>query len=323
MTISCLVWLLLAVVHLQFMLKSNLRIVFFGTPDFAAFSLEKIVNSGFDVVGVVTAIDKPAGRGQKIAESAVKRKANELGLKVLQPANLKSEDFMSELESLKPDLGVVIAFRMLPEKVWSFPNLGTINLHGSLLPQYRGAAPIHHAIINGETATGLTTFFLKHEIDTGDIIAKTELLIGENETVGELHDRMMIEGADLIAHTLDLISDGHYQTYPQDFSADLKLAPKLNREFAELDFKLSLQDFHNKVRGLSPFPGAWIQSQWGDMKILSGEKMDLPVTDLVKTIAIQSRQLIVFLHDGCYKVNQMQLPGKPKMTATEFINGLK
>ena len=305
------------------MTQSNLRIVFFGTPDFAAFSLEKIVKSGFHVVGVVTAIDKPAGRGQKIAESAVKCKANELGLKILQPANLKSEDFMNELESLNPNLGVVIAFRMLPEKVWSFPTLGTINLHGSLLPQYRGAAPIHHAIINGETNTGLTTFFLKHEIDTGDIIAKAELSIGENESLGELHDRMMIEGADLIAHTLDLISDGNYQTTPQDFSEELKSAPKLNRDFAELHLQLSLNDFHNKVRGLNPFPGAWIKSEWGDMKILSGEKMELSLPDLRNCIVIESRQLVICLHDGCYKVNQMQLPGKPKMTSVEFINGLK
>ena len=192
-----------------------------------------------------------------------------------------------------------------------------------MLPQYRGAAPVHHAIINGETSTGLTTFFLKHEIDTGDIIAKTELAIGKNETVGELHDRMMIEGADLIAHTLDLISDGNYQTTPQDFSEELKLAPKLNRDFAELDLQLSLNDFHNKVRGLNPFPGAWIKSEWGDMKILSGEKMELSLPDLRNCIVIESRQLVICLHDGCYKVNQMQLPSKPKMTSVEFINGLK
>lgn len=315
--------MLLAVVHLYLMGQSNLRIVFFGTPDFAACSLEKIVNSGYNVVGVITAMDKPAGRGQKVAESAVKRKANELGLKILQPANLKSEDFMNELESLNPNLGVVIAFRMLPEKVWSFPTFGTINLHGSLLPQYRGAAPIHHAIINGEITTGLTTFFLKHEIDTGDIIAKTALSIGENESVGELHDRMMVEGAELIAHSLKMVYDGDCHTTPQDFSAELKTAPKLHREFAELDLDLSLHDFHNKVRGLSPFPGAWIQSQWGDMKILSGEKLGLLGPFLQTSISIESRQLIICLHDGYYKVTQMQLPGKPKMMATEFIHGLK
>jgi methionyl-tRNA formyltransferase len=305
------------------MTQSNLRIVFFGTPDFAAYSLEKIVKSGFQVVGVVTAIDKPAGRGQKITESAVKRKANELGLKLLQPSNLKSDDFMGELQSLNPNIGVVIAFRMLPEKVWSFPALGTINLHGSLLPQYRGAAPIHHAIINGETVTGLTTFFLKHEIDTGDIIAKKELAIGENETLGELHDRMMVDGGDLMIKTLELISTDKYQTTPQDFSSELKLAPKLNRQFAELSLDLSLHDFHNKVRGLSPFPGAWIQSQWGDLKIFNGEKSDFKSSGLKKGFHIESRNLLVVLHDGCYKINELQLPGKPKISANDFINGLK
>lgn len=315
--------MLWAVVHLWFMTQSNLRIVFFGTPDFAAYSLEKIVNSGFQVVGVVTAIDKPAGRGQKITESAVKRKASELGLKLLQPANLKSDDFMRELQALNPNIGVVIAFRMLPEKVWSFPTLGTINLHGSLLPQYRGAAPIHHAIINGETVTGLTTFFLKHEIDTGDIIAKKELAIGENETLGELHDRMMVEGGDLMIKTLKLISMGNYHTTAQDFSSELKLAPKLNREFAELNLDLSLHEFHNKVRGLSPFPGAWIRSQWGDMKIFNGEKSEFKSSGLTKGFHIESRKLLVVLRDGCYKINVLQIPGKPKIAANDFINGLK
>jgi methionyl-tRNA formyltransferase len=305
------------------MAQPKLRIVFFGTPDFAAYSLEKIVRSGFDVVGVVTAIDKPAGRGQKISESAVKQKAIELGLKVYQPVNLKSEEFHNQLQELNPDLGVVIAFRMLPERVWSFPPLGTINLHGSLLPQYRGAAPIHHAIINGEKTTGLTTFFLKHEIDTGDIIAKTTLSIGENETVGELHDRMMVEGADLMVQTLELISSGEYKTTAQDFSEELKSAPKLNREFAELSLELNLNDFHNKVRGLSPFPGAWIKSQWGDMKIFQGEKLSEHAVSESKSITLESRQLLICLSDGCYKVLKMQLPGKPKMTSTEFINGLK
>ena len=305
------------------MAQPKLRIVFFGTPDFAAYSLEKIVRSGFDVVGVVTAIDKPAGRGQKISESAVKQKAIELGLKVYQPVNLKSEEFHNQLQELNPDLGVVIAFRMLPERVWSFPPLGTINLHGSLLPQYRGAAPIHHAIINGEKTTGLTTFFLKHEIDTGDIIAKTTLSIEENETVGELHDRMMVEGADLMAQTLELISNGEYKTTAQDFSEELKSAPKLNREFAELSLELNLNDFHNKVRGLSPFPGAWIKSQWGDMKIFQGEKLSEHALSESKSITLESRQLLIGLSDGCYKVLKMQLPGKPKMTSAEFINGLK
>ena len=274
----------MAVVHLYSMGQSNLRIVFFGTPDFAAFSLEKIVNSGYNVVGVITAMDKPAGRGQKVAESAVKRKANELGLKILQPANLKSEDFMNELESLNPNLGVVIAFRMLPEKVWSFPTLGTINLHGSLLPQYRGAAPIHHAIINGEITTGLTTFFLKHEIDTGDIIAKTELSIGENESVGELHDRMMVEGAGLIAHSLKMVSDGDCHTTPQDFSAELKTAPKLHRKNIKADLDHKSRSVKAQMRRADRLGSKTVlvigekevQEQSGQLKLLStGETLSV------------------------------------------------
>ena len=305
------------------MAQSKLRIIFFGTPEFAAHSLEKMVLRGFDVVGVVTAIDKPAGRGQKISESAVKQKAKALGLRILQPSNLKSEEFALELQSLKPDLGVVIAFRMLPESVWSFPKLGTINLHGSLLPQYRGAAPIHHAIINGEKITGLTTFFLKHEIDTGDIIKTVSLTIGENETLGDLHDRMMEKGAELMVDTLQLITTGHYQTTPQVFHDTLKPAPKLNREFAEMKLDSSLDDFHNKVRGLSPFPGAWIKSPWGEMKIYLGEKLSNLAEDPTPSIKIQSKQLLICLKDGQYRVIQMQLAGKPRMSASDFINGLK
>lgn len=257
------------------MSTKKLRILFFGTPDFAATSLKAMVENGFDVVGVVTAVDKPAGRGQKIQESAVKTVALSLGLPVFQPNNLKSDGFYQSMCDLRIDLGVVIAFRMLPERIWSLPQLGTINLHGSLLPQYRGAAPIHHAIINGESKTGVTTFFLKHEIDTGDIISSDTLIIGEDETVGELHDRMMVVGANLMVQTLAMIQNNKQSSTPQVFNSTLKTAPKLNRVFCKLDFGMDLHSFHNKVRGLSPIPCAWLETEFGDMKIYRGAKHDV------------------------------------------------
>ena len=203
-----------------------LRIIFFGTPDFASASLEAMVAAGLNVVCVVTAVDKPAGRGQKITESSVKKTALALKIPILQPANLKSVEFTESMRAFQPDLGVVIAFRMLPQIVWSMPKLGTINLHGSLLPNYRGAAPIHHAIINGETKTGVTTFFLKHEIDTGDIISSAEISVGEEETVGELHDRMMVIGATLMVDTLQKNPAQRVQVASTTQHSQHKVCPK-------------------------------------------------------------------------------------------------
>lgn len=304
------------------MYTSPMRILFFGTPDFAATSLKEIVNAGFLVVGVVTAADKPAGRGQKISQSAVKKTAKDLGLTLFQPEKLRDPHFISAIGALKIDLGVVIAFRMLPEIVWNLPRLGTINLHGSLLPQYRGAAPIHHAIINGETYTGVTTFFLKHEIDTGDTITNCEMLIGENENVGQVHDRMMILGAELMVKTLHLINQDSTNPRPQVFHNSLKLAPKLNRAFCELNAEMSLVDFHNKVRGLSPLPGAWIKSPMGEMKILSGQ-IHSRGQEADKGLRIVDKRLFIFLADGCYEILDLQIPGKSKTNAKDFVNGIK
>lgn len=304
------------------MSDKKLRILFSGTPDFAATSLIAMVKKGFEIVGVVTAVDKPAGRGQKIQESAVKTVALSLGLPVFQPTNLKSDGFYQSMCDLRIDLGVVIAFRMLPERIWSLPRLGTINLHGSLLPQYRGAAPIHHAVINGESKTGVTTFFLKHEIDTGDIISSDTLMIGEDETVGELHDRMMIVGAELMVNTLELIENDKQSSMPQIYDSTLKMAPKLNRAFCKLDLGMDLHSFHNKVRGLSPIPCAWIETQFGDMKIYRGMKHDVKIPSPEK-VFIYNKKLWIDLIDGTYEILELQLPGKPKMASRDFVNGLK
>lgn len=300
-----------------------LRIIFFGTPDFASASLEAIVAAGLNVVCVVTAADKPAGRSQKISESAVKKMALALKIPILQPPNLKALEFIETMSKYQPDLGVVIAFRMLPEVVWSMPRMGTINLHGSLLPNYRGAAPIHHAIINGESITGVTTFFLKHEIDTGDIISSTEITVSEEETFGELHDRMMVIGATLMVDTLRKIQNNEHQSHPQPNISVVKSAPKLNRDFCELNFDLSQQAFHNKLRGLSPSPGAWMKTTFGDMKLFQGRRLEKSNSKQAMGIEIYRKKLIVHLHDGDYEILELQPAGKPKMLAKDFINGLK
>ena len=234
-----------------------MRIVFFGTPEFASTSLKAIVKEGFEVVGVVTAPDKKAGRGRKLQSSHVKETATSLNIPVAQPTNLKSEDFQEQLQQWSPDLGVVIAFRMLPERVWSFPTLGTVNLHGSLLPAYRGAAPIHHAVINGAKRTGVTSFFLKHEIDTGDLILSDVIDIPEDMNTGELHDQLMNLGAQTMIKTLSLIMEfgkNTPTTAQGEITDSTPIAPKLNREFCELDSNQHSQDVYNKIRGLSPFP---------------------------------------------------------------------
>ena len=303
-----------------------MRILFFGTPEFAAVSLKAIVHAGFDVVAVVTAPDKPAGRGQKLKCSEVKEAALDLNIPVLQPTNLKSEDFAEQLTVINPDLGVVIAFRMLPESVWSLPKLGTVNLHGSLLPDYRGAAPIQHAIINGETQTGVSTFFLKHEIDTGNIIDQAILSIGENENAGSLHDRMMLLGAEVMVNTISKINQFGAQTpsTPQS-NLSTKFAPKIHRDFCELTNTLSTKDAFNKIRGLSPYPGAWIQSPWGDMKIFEAQPIELEIESIPSEafVLIHNRQILLKCSDGFLQLNTIQLPGKPRMKSLDFINGLK
>ena len=301
-----------------------MKIVFFGTPDFAATSLKHIYNQGFEIVGVVTAPDKPAGRGQKTQMSAVKIAAQHLNLPLSQPTNLKSESFQNQLKEWNPDLGVVIAFRMLPESVWNFPSLGTVNLHASLLPDYRGAAPIQHAIINGESFTGVSTFFLKHAIDTGDIIDQLKVEIPNSMNAGSLHDELMIRGSELMVKTLHKIEEFglNTPTTPQNNKGlSNKLAPKIHREFCEIHLETNTIDAYNKIRGLSPYPGAWIQSPWGNMKIFDSEiHNNSSVKDL--GFHIENRDLTLKFHDGTLRVKEIQIPGKSRMSARDFLNGL-
>ena len=235
----------------------DLRIVFMGTPEFAVTSLGKILDSGYQVVGVITAPDKPAGRGRKLTQSAVKKFALEKGLNVLQPTKLKDAGFLESLEALGANLFVVVAFRMLPEAVWKMPLYGTFNLHASLLPQYRGAAPINWAVINGEKETGITTFFINERIDTGEMILQERTEIGETETAGQLHDRLMVLGAGLVTKTIDLIAADKVKTEVQPESDELKPAPKIHKETCRVDWQKDARSIINLIRGLSPYPGAW------------------------------------------------------------------
>lgn len=301
--------------------KEALRIVFFGTPEFAAHSLQLIARNGYQVVAVVTAPDKPAGRGMKLKSSAVKESATALGLKVLQPINLKDAGFQEELRELKPDLGIVIAFRMLPMAVWSMPRLGTFNLHASLLPRYRGAAPINHALINGESETGVTTFFLKHEIDTGDIVLQEKVKISEDDNAGSLHDKLMMAGGQLVLKTLQLIDAGKWPETPQQISADLPAAPKLNRAFCEITGGLTMVEAHNKIRGLSPYPGAWIATDQGTIKLYKSKITERPAGEK-EGLFVENRRLLLNCSDGCLEILELQPEGKPRMSSGDYINGL-
>lgn len=303
-----------------------MRIVFFGTPEFAAFSLEKIVNEGFNVVAVVTAPDKPAGRGRQLKASDVKECAEKLNIPVLQPTNLKSQDFLDSLTNLNADLGVVIAFRMLPQAVWSAPKLGTINLHASLLPNYRGAAPIQHAIIQGDHTTGVTTFFLKHEIDTGDLIDQKEVSIEKEDNGGSLHDKLMHEGADLMVQSLHKIKNlgKDVPTFPQVYHDNLNAAPKLNREFCLINLDETCFQVHNKIRGLCPYPAAWITSPWGELKILQTELVTFEEHFIAnEKIFVTNKKLFLNCGDGFLEVKMLQPQGKSRMDANSFINGLR
>ena len=300
-----------------------MRIVFFGTPEFAAHSLKSIVQAGFQVVGVVTAPDRPAGRGQKMQASAVKLTALDLGLSIAQPEKLKSPEFQEQLRAWRPDLGVVIAFRMLPEMVWSFPPMGTVYLHASLLPDYRGAAPIQHAIINGESITGLSTFKLVHEIDTGDILLQDSVAIEEDETGGSLHDKLMINGAQTMVNTLVCLRDQSCQARAQGGSSN-KIAPKLNRDFCRLNPESeSAVQCERKIRALSPYPGAWIKSEWGDVKIWASQKPEERPEGSTFGLSVEGRELYVNCLLGRLRISSLQLPGKSRIQASDFINGIK
>lgn len=300
-----------------------MRIVFMGTPEFAVPSLEILLDHGYEIPAVITAPDKPGGR-QGMQESAIKQFARSRGLKVLQPPKLKNPEFLEQLRALKADLQVVVAFRMLPEVVWNMPPLGTLNVHGSLLPKYRGAAPINWAIINGEKETGLTTFLLKHEIDTGDLLFQKKLPIGENETAGELHDRMMHAGAELLLQTVQAIERGTTQPQPQADTGATH-APKIFKETCEIDFSKSTEQVHNFIRGLSPFPGAWTMLDGKTMKITRTEKArdSGQTTPPGKFVSDGKSFLKISTSDGYVNVLELQLEGKRRMAIQDFLNGFK
>ncbi|PYF69454.1 methionyl-tRNA formyltransferase [Pedobacter nutrimenti] len=301
-----------------------MKIVFMGTPDFAVASLDALFKAGFEIAAVVTAADKPAGRGQKLSESAVKKYAQEKGLKVLQPVRLKDPEFIAELHDLKADLQVVVAFRMLPEAVWNMPPKGTINLHASLLPQYRGAAPINHAIINGEKESGVTTFFLKHEIDTGDIIFSEKVSIGPQDTAGELHDQLMQTGAGLLVKTVQAIADGNYTEQPQPQAADLKHAPKIFKDFCQIDWNQSAGLIHNLIRGLSPYPTAFTRLNDKTLKIFRAEIEEKEPGIAPGGFLTDGKSFLKFAaKDGFLKLTDLQYEGKKRMTTEEFLRGMR
>lgn len=302
-----------------------LRIVFMGTPEFAVGILDTIYQHNYEIAGVITAPDKPAGRGQKVKFSAVKEYALEKNLKLLQPTNLKDEKFLEELKSLNANLQVVVAFRMLPQAVWKMPKLGTFNLHASLLPQYRGAAPINWAIINGEISTGVSTFFIDDKIDTGAVILKQETEISPNETAGELHDRLMHLGSDAVIKTLTLIEQGKAEPVEQQEDAELKTAYKLNKENCKIDWSRNGNDIHNLVRGLSPYPAAWCfiknNGQEQNVKIYETEFIAKTHVMPLGAISIENKAIKVAVKDGFIIIKSLQLPGRKRMTTTELLNG--
>jgi methionyl-tRNA formyltransferase len=303
-----------------------LRIVFMGTPEFAAGILDTIIKNNYNVVGVITAADKPAGRGQKIKYSAVKEYALEHNLKLLQPTNLKSEEFLAELKSLNANLQVVVAFRMLPEVVWKMPQLGTFNLHASLLPDYRGAAPINWAVINGESKTGVTTFFIDDKIDTGAMILSAETKIAPEETAGQLHDRLMELGSETVVNTLKLIKSGNVSTKIQPENAELKTAYKLNRENCRIDWTKPAAEIHNLIRGLSPYPAAWTffndgEQEWS-VKIYEAKIATENHSSETGNIIAGKKELKIAVNDGFIEVLSLQFPGKKKMNTAELLNGM-
>lgn len=309
-------------------LKSSIRIIFMGTPEFAVASLEALVKAKFNIVGVVTAPDKPAGRGMKLQESPVKKYASRRKVKILQPQKLKDPAFLEELKSLKADLQVVVAFRMLPEVVWNMPPMGTINLHASLLPQYRGAAPINWAVINGEKETGVTTFKLNHEIDTGNILLQETIPIGDDETAGEVHDRMKEVGAQLLVKTVHGLEDGSLQEIDQSEinqqPEGLKHAPKIFTQTCRIDWTKTFDEIYNLIRGLSPYPGAF--SELGDktIKIFRSEKEPAVPTSKPGRWETDAKTYLKFAcKNGYIHLKDVQLEGKKRMSIDEFLRGYR
>ena len=304
----------------------KLRIIFMGTPEFAVGILDTIIKNNYDVVGVITAADKPAGRGQKLKYSAIKEYALEHNLRLLQPINLKDESFLEELKSLNANLQIVVAFRMLPKVVWEMPELGTFNLHASLLPNYRGAAPINWAIINGETKTGVTTFFIDDKIDTGAMIMSSETEIDANENAGQLHDRLMDLGSETVVKTLELIEKGDVSTVIQKEDADIKTAYKLNKENCKIDWTKSALEINNLIRGLSPYPAAWCifsdkTEEW-NVKIYDAKIIPEDHNYATGSIICTKKEMKIAVKNGFIQILSLQFPGKKKMTTQELLNGI-
>ncbi|MFT5942129.1 MAG: methionyl-tRNA formyltransferase [Sediminicola sp.] len=304
-----------------------LRIVFMGTPDFGVAILDKLVQNSLNVVGVITAPDKPAGRGRKLNESAVKQYAVSQNLPILQPTNLKSEEFLTELKALDANLQIIVAFRMLPKAVWEMPKYGTFNLHASLLPQYRGAAPINWAIINGEKETGVSTFYIDDKIDTGEILLQEKTNIDPNETAGELHDKLMHLGASLVVETVELLKTGEVKTIKQPETGNLKLAHKISKETCQINWNLTISDIFNHIRGLSPYPAAWTTLHNSDeelfLKIYSVAKEEQEHQFKNGQLIFDKKNLKVAVEGGFIQLLEIQLPGKRKMATSEVLNGLQ
>ena len=307
----------------------SLRIVFMGTPEFAVASLDALVKAGCNIVGVITAADKPAGRGMKMNESAVKKYAVEHKLKILQPEKLKNPEFLAELKSLNADLQIVVAFRMLPEVVWSMPPMGTVNLHGSLLPQYRGAAPIHWAVINGEKETGVTTFKLKHEIDTGDILLQKNFLIDDDETTGDVHDKMKKIGADVLVETVKGLAHGTLKETPQDSklateNLKLKHAPKITTESCRINWSDSVENVYNLIRGLNPHPAAFTMVNEKMMKVFRAKKEVVSPAKIEGDYETDGKTYLKFTcANGYIHLLEIQMEGKKKMGIEEFLRGYR
>lgn len=313
--------------------KSALRIIYMGTPDFAVEPLKILVENKYNVVGVVTNPDKPAGRGQKLQESAVKKYALSQNLNILQPLKFREESFINELKKLDADLQIVVAFKMLPEIVWNMPRIGTFNLHASLLPHYRGAAPINWAVINGEEKTGITTFFLKHEIDTGNILFQEEVQINDQDNAGTVHDKLMIKGADLVLKTVDAILKGKY---PQVKQEDLvkpgtlfKHAPKIFKDDCKINWDQDINAIHNLIRGLSPYPAAWTEltnmnKEKTSLKIFQSEKEISLHNHLIgEIISDQKTFLKVAVKEGFIQITELQLAGKKRLAVQDFLRGFQ
>lgn len=305
-------------------MKKNIeKIVFMGTPEFAVPCLEKLLEANYNVVGVITAPDRPAGRGKKLRMSAVKEFALSKDLNILQPTNLKNADFQAELKALNADIQVVVAFRMLPEAVWNMPPMGSINLHASLLPQYRGAAPINWAIINGEKETGVSTFFLQHEIDTGKIIFQEKIAIKKDDYLDVIYDKLMNVGAELIVKTIDAVNEGAYPQIAQDHIKEIKHAPKIFKETGNIDWSKDVIEIYNLIRGLSPYPAAWTKLKDKTLKIYKANPVKLNHSNENGFVDITKETINYYCKNGLLEITELQLEGKKRMKAKDFLLGYK